>query len=341
MAEKKYHWIKGIDSIRFFLALIVLLSHFQDPFVKIFKASGFFPLHIFGVFINHLFCGVAAVIAFFVISGFVIHYPYRHKERFSVGNFLLRRWLRIGIPLIVVGGIANYFHYFEKIPIWSLYCELIYYTLYPVLFKIKISWKWKVYLSFFVSSVAILLLNKDNLLSLYYQKDLNYNINYWHLGVSVTWLVGLPCWLLGVLLADNIDKLSYSVSTATIYAYRLLVYASSMVILALAAHWFVSCILSLNIFALLLYVWLEKEIIYHRTYEPVRLFEYFGKFSYSLYICHELCFLIIAAFLPYNQYTYVAYIVLTIAMAYVVYLLVEYPSHRLAQKIGTYSRRKE
>lgn len=339
MSGKQKHWISGIDSIRFFLALIVLLSHFQDPFVSLLKGSGNALFRVSGILINHLYCGVAAVIAFFVISGFVIHYPYRHQKNFDVVNFLLRRWLRIGIPLLVIGLIANYYGLFGKIPIWSLYCEIIYYTLYPLLFNIRTSWKLKTVMAFAISSIVIILLNKDNFLSLFYQKNINYNINYWHLGVSLTWLIGLPCWLLGVVLADNIDSFSFKVSTTEIYKYRILVYLSSIVILSLAAHWYVSCIFSLNIFALLLYVWLKKEIVYHRDHKAVTLLEYFGKFSYSLYICHELCFVLILSFLPYNYYTYIPYIILTMLMSYIAYLVVEYPAHKLAQRIPKNTRK--
>jgi peptidoglycan/LPS O-acetylase OafA/YrhL len=58
----------GLDSIRFVLAFIVVLSHGVVPvfgdgtiekLIKLFQPTG-----------------IAAVMGFFIISGFVIHYPY-------------------------------------------------------------------------------------------------------------------------------------------------------------------------------------------------------------------------------------------------------------------------
>ncbi len=333
MSEKK-NWVKGIDSIRFFLALVVLLSHYRNPFILLFKNSGNRVLNLSSGIVSHLFLGVAAVIAFFIISGFVIHYPNRNKEHINVINFLLRRWLRIGIPMVVIGAIAAYFGYFNNIPVWSLYCEIIYYTIYPILFRIKISWTWKFYVSFALSYLVIILLNLSDIMAFFNQSAEGYNINYWQLGVPLTWFVGLPCWLLGVVLAEKIDKISYEVSALKIYGYRLLVFVLSMVIFALATHYYLSCIFTLNLYALVLYVWLKKEIVYYRSHKPIGMFEYFGKFSYSLYICHQLCLIILMQFLDYNVYTYPLFIILSLGISYIAYLLVEYPSHKLAQRIN-------
>ena len=334
MTVTKSRWINGIDSIRFFLALIVLLSHFRDPFVLLLKGSSARPLQYLGIAINHLYFGVAAVIAFFVISGFVIHYPNRNKDRVDVGSFLLRRWLRIGLPLLVIGLIANHFGRYDNIPVWSLYCELIYYTIYPVLFKIRASWKTKFLVAFVLSFIAAGIFGADNFMSLIHQQDLGYNINYWQLGVPLTWLIGLPCWLLGVMLAEKIDKVDYTVSVATIWKYRVLVYLCSMLLFVLAAHLYASCLFTLNFYALLLYLWIEKEIVYYRSHHVSRLFEYCGKFSYSIYLGHELCFILLSSFIAYNAYTYFLFILLSLVISYVVYLLVEYPSHKLAQKLA-------
>jgi peptidoglycan/LPS O-acetylase OafA/YrhL len=333
MSEKK-NWVQGIDSIRFFLALIVLLSHYRNPFILLFKNSENKLAQLFSGAISHLFLGVGAVIAFFIISGFVIHYPNRHKEKINVVNFLLRRWLRIGIPMVVIGLIAGYFGYFNNIPVWSLYCEIIYYTIYPLLFRSRISWGRQFWISFVLSYAVIIALNLAEINSFIHQANLGYNINYWQLGISLTWLVGLPCWLLGVLLAERADRFNFQVSTLKIYACRAGVFLLSMAIFALATHYYLSCILSLNIYALVLYLWLKQEIVYYRSHQPSRVFEYFGKFSYSLYLCHQLCLIIISTFLVYNEYTYLLYIVLSLGISYIAYLLVEYPSHKLAQKIN-------
>jgi peptidoglycan/LPS O-acetylase OafA/YrhL len=50
------------------------------------------------------------VIVFFVISGFCIHYPYHKGKPVLLREFLVRRCLRIGIPLSICLLIA-YFVY--------------------------------------------------------------------------------------------------------------------------------------------------------------------------------------------------------------------------------------
>jgi peptidoglycan/LPS O-acetylase OafA/YrhL len=68
----------GLDSIRFVLAFIVLLGHGTMP---IFSDNLIAQSKIFYYMDLLMKCfqpvGVAAVMGFFIISGFVIHYPYR------------------------------------------------------------------------------------------------------------------------------------------------------------------------------------------------------------------------------------------------------------------------
>src|ERR1700755_2601264 len=93
-------WFKGIDSLRFILALIVLLSHFKDPFSAQLISSPSHTVRIFGYFLDNAFDGTAAVIAFFIISGFVIHYPNKNGI-ISLKDFWMKRIVRIIIPLSI------------------------------------------------------------------------------------------------------------------------------------------------------------------------------------------------------------------------------------------------
>jgi peptidoglycan/LPS O-acetylase OafA/YrhL len=328
-------WISGLDSIRFTLAFIVLLSHFDNPWVEYFKFSSSRFYNALSGLIPNLFSGIGAVIAFFIISGFVIHYPNK-KGIPDVRKYLLRRWLRIGMPLFVVAIITLYYDCFNYIPIWSLYCELIYYTIYPLLSKIKISWKIKFILSFIISFIFIFIFCQNDIMSLIHQKIIGnyYSGAYWQLGSYLTWIIGLPCWLLGVLLAEKIDTITESISVKKIFFLRILVFVISVVLNVLKFHFFLSYIFSMNLFALIVFVWIKAEILYYRERKPVNILEKMGVFAYSLYLLHSACFLMLKHFFSLNRLSYLIYIPVTIFMSYLFYLLIEKPSHLAAKKIA-------
>lgn len=329
---KKNSWVNGLDSLRFFLALIVVLSHLPNPFAIFLKGLDNNILKTIGYIITPLFCGVGAVIAFFIISGFVIHYPNKNKE-IAYFNFLSRRWIRLLIPMIIASFVASRFNLFFALPLWSLYCELIYYALYPLLVKVKVSWRTKFWISFALSIIVILVFCKNDILSLIHQQNIHFSGGYWQLGTSLTWLVGLPCWLLGVLLAEDIDNQNYPVSVSKIFTWRISLFILGMIIQIIRFKFFVSWVLSMNLLAFILVLWIKDEIVYYRTHKPVSFFEFLGKFSYSLYLVHELVIAAILYFIPINVFSYIPVVVIAIAASYVVFLIIEKPSHMLAQKI--------
>ena len=135
--------IAGLDSIRFVCALWVVFGHL-----------GFFPAvrdldrdHPVGMvlraLLGSLFTGPPAVIVFFIISGFCIHYPFRRARSMPGLAFLLRRYIRIGFPAM---GAVLFIRHFAPgnsafdlsatsgTVVWSLLAEVIYYTIYPLLF---------------------------------------------------------------------------------------------------------------------------------------------------------------------------------------------------------------
>jgi len=327
MPAKRTGWVNGLDSIRFVLAAIVMLSHLHDPFVDLFKGYHSMVGYAAGVLLNHFFCGTAAVTAFFIISGFVIHYPHRHMEAIEVVPFLVRRWLRVGIPLVVFSLVATHYHLFNTLPLWSLYCELIYYTIYPVLFKIKISWQRQLYGAYAISAIFILLFIVDS-----HHRIVPHRIFFtgerWYVAMAI---INLPCWMLGVLLAGKADDMNSNITPGRLWAYRVMVFGLSTLFVALKMQWHVNYAYSMVVFALLLYKWLQQEVIYHREHTASPAMEYLGKFSYSLYLCHMLAFALIGHFFADTVYTWAAYVGLAIVLSYLAYLLVEYPSHRAAQ----------
>jgi peptidoglycan/LPS O-acetylase OafA/YrhL len=326
-------WFYGVDSIRFILAFIVMLSHFDNVYATALKHSSHLFLKYCGFFLANAFDGMAAVIAFFIISGFVIHYPNKNGIP-NLKEFWIRRFLRILIPLFVILIIGSQFDHPEKTVVWSLFCELIYYAIYPLLSKIRLSWKNQFLIAYAIAALFICVLGYNDIISFFKQTNIHYDGRYRRDGDYFTWIIGLPCWLLGALIAEKIDELK-QVTFGWVLFYRVAVFGVSWFCIAGAFHLHFSNILSMNIFALLLYKWIQTEIIHFKTNPSNPILEKIGKFSYSLYLCHPLLYVILSMFINYNTLTAPLFIALTIAFSYVFYLLVEKPGHRLARHINT------
>ena len=325
-------WFNGVDSLRFVLAFIVMLSHSDVVYATAMKHSNHLITKIAGVFLANAFDGTSAVIAFFIISGFVIHYPNKNGIP-NLAEFWIRRFVRIAIPLIFILIVGIFFDHPEKTVVWSVYCELVYYALYPAFFKINLSWKNKFILAYIIAAILICSLAFHDIIAFFKQTDINYGGLYWQLG-PLTWVVGLPCWMLGVLIAEHIDDLK-TTTFNTVLIYRFLIYFVSCFLCFGKFHLHISYILSMNIFAFLLYKWIQTEIIYYKNKQPIATLEKMGKFSYSLYLCHRSLFTILAVFISVNFYTYPFFISLAVLIAYCFYLAVEKPSHRLARKLNS------
>ena len=81
-----------LEAVRGLAASYVVLHHTVN-----------FKYYLLGVDLGQLLrFGQEAVILFFVVSGFVIHYSYQHTRDRSFSNYFMKRFLRIYVPLIVV-----------------------------------------------------------------------------------------------------------------------------------------------------------------------------------------------------------------------------------------------
>ena len=178
------------DAIRFVAAIWVVLSHnaaplkplFSDPIARL--AAGAF---------ESTFSGISAVMVFFIVSGFCIHLPYTDARSVPITKFLIRRYIRIGIPLIAVLLLTPVVGAQAEIKmggvLWSVYAELVYYSIYPMLFYAARRFGWRVLIiTFSAISLSLVLLHLEY-------------INVQQFG-WLTWLWGLPIWLSGCLLAE-------------------------------------------------------------------------------------------------------------------------------------------
>jgi peptidoglycan/LPS O-acetylase OafA/YrhL len=331
--ESNSKWVGGLDSLRFVLAMVVFLGHLDNSYALLFKSSTNVLVKWFGIGLNHVFFGPGAVVGFFIISGFVIHYPVK-SQKLEVRAFLLRRWVRIALPLIVVVLVSIYYNRFYFIPIWSLYCELIYYTLYPILRRIRLAWLKQYFISLAVALLLPVFFAHGELTSLLNFRNIDYTGSFAALGDLLTWAVGLPCWLLGVLLAENIDSFSDRISSLKMYFVRLLVLAVGVCVVGLKAHLFVSFIFTLNFFAWLLYFWIRLEIQFFRSHKPLGILEYCGRFSYSLYLLHGLIGSFLVLMMDVDIKTYFIFVFLSLLASWIFYLVIEEPSHQLSKRIS-------
>lgn len=248
-------------------------------------------------------------------------------------KFLVRRWLRIGLPLLAISLIGIQTDAFFQIPIWSLYCELVYYTLYPLLAKIKGSWKQKMAVSFIFSLILITILGWNDIQSLIHQQNIHYSGAYWQTGDFITWIIGLPCWLMGVVLAQQYSSLKERpVSGLTIGLLRLAVICAGVFLDIGKFHFYLSYLVSMNFFCILLFFWIRAEIIWYMSRSSPRLLEYTGKFSYSIYLCHGVFLAMLEKRIVITNTNYVPVILLILLLSFFFYLIVERPSHLIAQK---------
>lgn len=337
-SDKEAHSMKriaGLDQLRFVLALWVLLSHCQlVPDFSGLPHTSLIDLG-FRAFVNNFFNPVAAVIVFFVISGFCIHLPYRNKSEIALVPYFTRRFIRILTPmaaafLLAVPLKVEYALFSDSI-LWSLVCEEIYYLIYPTLRRLAIKFSW-IKLFIIAFSIAFVLalstLNKQNTTHGIYPA----------FGPHLTWLLGLPCWLLGCILAERLDLFKAVVVTSKqIWMWRSAIWFATWVCSVLKFHSPLGYPLTLNFFAILAFYWIQREIAYYRVRQPVGFIEKAGAWSYSMYLIHlhaQAIYLLVGlpAFpIPLGWLAHLAFL---LCVCYLFYLLIEAPSHRLARQLS-------
>ena len=331
--------LAGLDTLRLMAALWVALFHgARLPMDKLAAAGS--PLDSVLIAVNNgVFNGVAGVMLFFVISGFVIHRPFLAAPRLEVAPYLARRAIRLVPPAAAVylacrlAG-PSYADALSQV-LWSLYCEMAFYLAYPLLrLAFRRGHAVTLYLASSLVAFAVLYLvgAQD-----YYQQ----------LPILLLILVGAPNWILGCLLAERMAAGPPKATGAlTIWTWRLGAVGLSATLKFFVmhgsfrlgypeTHW---------IFAGYAYFWVAKELGYYSQRPAAAFAEAAGRASYSLYLVHMP---IIAAFgfasLAPSTMSAASWCALwlaqaaTIALAsWLCYVAIERPSHRLARLAGTW-----
>lgn len=315
--------VQGIDTVRAFAALSVMLAHIMGPVLP----AMFNSLHMGGAsFSQYIFTGHPAVIAFFVVSGFCIHYPYT-SERPNAIAFLSARWIRILIPALLallMAKLANLpkYNFIDGFILWSIVCELIYYTLYPLFYKLSryLSWERQFVLSLTISFAIALTLGSDQ-----YGNAHKY-------GPALNWLVALPAWLIGCVLAENVARGSKLVDGSRIGLKRFGIAFVASVLYWLTMNTPVGFHLTMNLFSIMVFLWLSAEIAHAE--EGVGVFESIGKWSYSIYLFHIIFFSILVQFIgKADTLTRLMSLPLILLGCYMMYRLVEKPAHAFARMV--------
>jgi peptidoglycan/LPS O-acetylase OafA/YrhL len=334
--------IGGLDSLRFVCAVIVMLGHYRLPTIPALKNADHGILLAMRGLIDCLFNGPAAVIVFFVISGFCIHFPFSGEgaNKFEVRKFYIRRLTRICLPVLAVIplylSIGVSVNLGDSGVLWSILCEIIYYLLYPIIIPVarRYGFHALIVTAFVVAagiSVSELKLLRDT-----------YNA-YVAFG-AMTWIIGLPCWLLGCKLAETLHNVE-TPGNIGMLAWRAAITGISILLRITKFHVtseFASNVFTLNAFSILVYFWLQREIAFSRSHLPSKLLESCGKWSYSLYLIHPISHNLIEVSGGRSQdgsfIFWCAEISLSLALAFVFYLVIERPAHQLALRLSS-SRR--
>lgn len=356
--------IVGIDQLRYFLALWVFLGHGGAP--PLFAGHG--PSEVWNFierFYGWSFNGQAAVIVFFIISGFCIHWPNIHRSKLQVLPFYAARFIRLGIPLGIALIIMKCIGYSKvdwwmyAVPIWTLFCESFYYLAYPIIYWcVKQKLLMKMIIASIMLSFFLLVVWADGR-EMYFHEGGFEGFLYWRISV-----VALPCWLGGVLIAEHVANMiseknipiqvrsiwwwrigALILSVPTFPLYRIGLYLD--VIKQPLQGLFFSNQATLMLFGLYAYFWIKKEIIHYNLIgnKPMVLFEKLGEASYSLYLVHIGVIWILEKYLvgPF----FPGFIINCLLMFFVVHvtmmvfhILIERPSHLAAKNVASRLRRK-
>jgi peptidoglycan/LPS O-acetylase OafA/YrhL len=330
--------VQGLDSMRFICGLSIVIFHYGGfvPPAYLGTNPGVFGMITRGI-LTSLFNGPAALIVFFVISGFGIHFASRKVLTVDVPSFWSRRLIRAGGPALIAfflwvwSGIK--LSPVEPGPFWSLICEIEYYLLYPLLLVLRRRFGWWPMIlvgQIFAYGLAFTHLS---------------NIQSWYGGYAAfgpwNWVMGLPCFLVGCWLAESFPRFPEP-STAVMWLVRGFVFAFTIVIEIVrfhAASVYLSNPFTLNVFAMVACFWLGLEVAYRRKRAAPRILEWAGNWTYSLYLVHPavpgalgvLTFLYpLRASIAGNLFT----IACAVILAYPFHLAVEAPFYRLAVKVS-------
>ena len=310
--------VPGLDAARALAAVSVMLAHMVDR-----DLPG--PL-------RYLFTGAPAVSAFFVISGFCIHYPFIGRPPAS-WRFLAARWFRVCVPSLcamVLAWSAGIWVYnpVDGYILWSIVCELFYYSLYVAfLGRIAPHLSWWTLLggAVVLAYTVVVFVGSDQ-----YGSTSGF-------GWSLNWVVGLPSWLLGCILAERVASRRSGGWPIPLLWARIGIAATASVLFWATMTTSVRFDLTLIPFSVLVVLWLEIEIEHGRK-QP-GLLDLVGRWSFSIYLMHVVAWTWLERLFP--KVSAVILTVPVLLVCYAFYRLIEVPSHQTARRFMRWAKATE
>lgn len=284
----KLERVDGLDTVRALAALSVAFAHIVSPPLALATKDSFSDGGIVSTCAGCLFTGHPAVVAFFVVSGFCIHYPFT-SGNLPVFAFWMARLVRVLVPAIAAYLVAklariNGYNFIDGYILWSIVCEIFYYACYPAFLFVSrwVGWGSQFLISLALSYVIVALLGSDE-----YGNAQIY-------GPALNWLVALPSWLIGCVLAERValkNGIERERVTALGITLRRLGIAGLATLLCIAtSRTPFGYYLTMNLFSLVVFLWVRDEISYGARQGWC---DKTGKWSYSIYLLHMPLFVLL------------------------------------------------
>ncbi len=315
--------IESIDGIRGLCALAVVLSHTFYLHNARIDLLGF-------KLISAVVCahGISSVLIFFMLSGLCIHLPVASGKKLNIGSFFVRRGIRILPTFIATYCLITYLKMSIKTvdfdaPTWSLWVEIIYYTIYPMLYFIssKITTQRLLLISIVISISATCLLGFPR--NFHGGNNIFYNA-----------MMGLAYWVAGMLLAEILTtqkelKLPKILLKIELWKLRTLLIAIDVSIFSLYYLFKLPYTISFAIVSPLLFLYVCREI---RETKFNDFLTHVGIFSYSLYLFHQPIMQLLNYIDPEFSSS-ISALVFVVFICYITYLLIEKPSIAIIQRL--------
>lgn len=302
----------AINFLRAVSAILVAVAHIRlQGFIPYFEKQ---PHSLLTRTYDSLFCGVFSVLLFFILSGYCISHPYLSRRiPMRWQSFLTARIVRISLPFLVILYCSRQFGFSGQLNqvSWSLFIELIYYFIFPLLLPL-----------YNREAIRPLIFPCACFLAaaVYFVKP-NPTGYLWGLGPiwGALWL--LPAWLLGV--ETNLDRFTFHTFKPNLT--WLLLLLTPPLFTFLHFHGGVQYKHSFPIMLLAAHLVFANELQRRVQPSPYQTLAKLGLMAYSLYLVHPV-------FIAPRPLGSILLIPILVAGFY---YLIEFPSHRLARWLGS------